>query len=115
MAELHLLLDDVVVKSFPLEKDSILIGRSPNSDIKIDDSAVSGKHARIEMIPNQFMDGLIDIYIEDLDSTNGTFVNDLTVKRQQLQNSDKIRIAWTEFKLVSDNAEKLASTSVIVR
>lgn len=114
MAVLHLLVNDVVVKSFPLDKDTILIGRSHGGDIVIDESAVSSEHARIEMVPNQFMDGLIDIYIEDLGSTNGTFVNDEPVKRQQLQDFDYIRIAWTEFKLVSDHSEKYVKTSVIV-
>lgn len=115
MAELQLLVDDVVVKSFPLDKALISIGRSPSNDIVIDEEAVSGEHAKIEMIPNDLLDGLIDIFIEDLGSTNGTFVNDEPVQRQQLQNSDYIRIAWTDFKLVSDKNVKIAKTSVIVQ
>ena len=60
------------------------------------------------------MDGLMDIFIEDLGSTNGTFVNKIRVKRQQLHNFDYIRIAFTDFKLVADKNAKLAKTSVIV-
>jgi pSer/pThr/pTyr-binding forkhead associated (FHA) protein len=115
MAELQLLVDDVVVKIFPLDKTMITIGRSPDNDIIIDEDSVSGEHARIELIPNELMDGLIDIFIEDLGSTNGTFVNEEQVKRQQLQNSDYIQIAWTDFKLVSDKDVRLAKTSVIAR
>lgn len=114
MAELQLLVDDVVMKSFPLDKDSIFIGRSPENDIVIDEEAVSGGHARIDLIPNRLMDGLIDIFIEDLGSTNGTLVNHAPVKRQQLHNLDYIRIAFTEFKLISDKNAKLAKTSVIL-
>lgn len=115
MAELQLLVDDVVIKSFPLDKTIVTIGRSPGNDIIIDDDSVSAEHARVELIPNDLLDGFIDIFIADLGSTNGTFVNDQPVKRQQLENADYIRIAWTDFKLVSDEGAKLAKTSVILR
>jgi pSer/pThr/pTyr-binding forkhead associated (FHA) protein len=114
LAELQLLVDDVVMKSFVLKKDTILIGRSPDNDIVIDDESVSGEHARIDMIPSQLMDGMIDVFIEDLGSTNGTFVNHAPVKRRQLQNSDYIRIAFTDFKLVAGKSGKLAKTTVIL-
>jgi len=114
LAELQLLVDDVVMKSFPLDKGSILIGRSPDNNIVIDEDSVSTEHARVDLIPNQLMDGLIDIFIEDLGSTNGTFVNHVPVKRQQLQNFDYIRIAFTDFKLVADSKAKLAKTTVIL-
>lgn len=111
---MQLLVDDVVMKSFVLEKDTVFIGRSPNCDIVIDEESVSTEHARIDLVPNTLMDGLIDIFIEDLGSTNGTFVNQMRVKRQQLQNFDYIRIAFTDFKLVADKNAKLARTTVIV-
>jgi len=60
------------------------------------------------------MDRLVDIFIEDLGSTNGTFVNHVPVKRQQLQNFDYIRITLTDFKLVADKKTKLAKTTVIL-
>ena len=113
MAELQLLIDDVVVKSFTLDNGKTTIGRSQNNDIIIDEDAVSGVHARIDLLPNEHMDGVFDTFIEDLDSTNGTFVNEARVKRQQLYNSDHIRIAWTTFKLVYDKADDLERTSII--
>ncbi len=61
------------------------------------------------------MDGLIDIFIEDLGSTNGTFVNEESVKRLQIQNFDFIRIAWTDFKLVSDKGTKITRTAIIAQ
>ncbi len=115
VAELQLLVEDVVIKSFPLDKTSVRIGRAQDNDIVLEEDAVSGNHARIDLIPNEYMDGLMDIFIEDLDSTNGTFVNGAPVKRQQLQNFDTIRIAWTDFKLVTDKGEALSETAVIVR
>ena len=110
-----MLVDDVVVNIFPLDKSTITIGRALDNDIVIDEEAVSSQHARIELIPNEFMDGLIDIFIEDQDSTNGTFVNDEAVKRRQLHNLDHVRIAWTDLKLVSNKDVRLAKTSVIPR
>jgi len=115
VAELQLLVDDVVVKSFPLDKTIVSIGRAQGNDIIIDDDSVSAEHARIELIPNDLLDGFIDIFIADLGSTNGTFVNDQQIKRHQLENSDYIRIAWTDFKIISDEGAKLAKTSVILR
>lgn len=102
------------MKSFLLKKDTISIGRSPDNDIVIDEESVSSEHARVDLIPSQLMDGLIDVFIEDLGSTNGTFVNHVPVKRQQLQNADYIRIAFTDFKLIAGKSGKLAKTTVIL-
>ena len=114
MAVLNLLVDDVVVKSFPLEKSGITIGRSPDCDIQIEESSVSSKHSRIEMIPNPIVAALTDIYIEDLGSMNGTWVNDEQTSRQIIQNKDRIRIAFTEFVLVTDVSGNLAKTTVML-
>jgi pSer/pThr/pTyr-binding forkhead associated (FHA) protein len=102
------------MKSFPLDKETIMIGRSPGNDIVIDEESVSSEHARVDLVPSRLMDGLIDIFIEDLGSTNGTYVNQAPVRRQQLQNFDYIRIAFTDFKLVADKKAKLAKTTVIL-
>ena len=113
MAVLNLLVDDVVVKSFALEKSGITFGRSPDCDIQIEESSVSSKHARIEMLPNPIVAALTDIFIEDLDSMNGIYVNDEQVSRQIIQNKDRIRIAFTEFILVTDVTGNLARTTVM--
>ena len=114
MAVLNLLVDDVVVKSFPLEKSGTTIGRSPDCDIQIEESSVSSKHSRIEMIPNPIVAALTDIFIEDLGSMNGTWVNDEQTSRQIIQNKDRIRIAFTEFVLVTDVSGNLAKTTVML-
>jgi len=114
MAVLNLLVDDVVVKSFPLEKRGMTIGRSPDCDIQIEESSVSSKHSRIEMIPNPIVAALTDIFIEDLGSMNGTWVNDEQTSRQIIQNKDRIRIAFTEFVLVTDVSGNLAKTTVML-
>jgi len=115
VAELQLLVEGVVVKSFTLDNEKTTIGRSQNNDIIIDEDAVSGVHARIDLVPNEHMEGVFDTFIEDLDSTNGTFVNEERVRRQPLYNADRIRIAWTNFKLVNDKAVDLEATSIIAQ
>lgn len=114
MAELQLIVDDVVLKRFPLNKETIFIGRSPNNDIVIDGDSSSSVHARIDLIPSELLEGFTDIFIEDLNSTNGTFVNEKQIKRKQILNFDYIRISYTTFKLISDKTATLARTSVIL-
>jgi len=114
VAQLQLLVDDVVIKSFPLDKDTIFIGRDPDNDIIIDEESVSTQHARLDLVPSTLLKGQVEVYIEDLGSTNGTFVNHAPVKRQQLQHSDYIKIAFTDFKLVAGKNSKLAKTTVIL-
>lgn len=115
MAVLNLLVEDVVVKSFPLEKNAITIGRSPDCDIQIEESSVSSEHARIELVPNPIVSVLTDIYIEDLGSMNGVWVNDEQVSRKIIQNKDRIRIAFTEFILVTEETGNLAKTTVLLQ
>ncbi|MCP4187503.1 MAG: FHA domain-containing protein, partial [Gammaproteobacteria bacterium] len=114
MAELQLLVDDVVLKSFPLNKKSIYIGRSPENDIVIDEEAASTVHARLDMSPSKLLEGYTEYVLEDLGSTNGTFVNNKKINRQEVHNLDYIRIAFTDFKLIADKSAKLAKTTVIL-
>jgi diguanylate cyclase (GGDEF)-like protein len=75
------------------------IGRSPSSDLPIDQESVSRNHARITF------DGS-DHYVQDLKSTNGTFVNDMAVREQQLGDGDQIRIGRSILKFMTgENVE----------
>ena len=74
MAKLILSMDGLVLKEIMLSKERTTIGRKPHNDIQIDNLAVSGEHAVIVTI-------LADSFLEDLGSTNGTFVNGKTVKK----------------------------------
>ena len=68
MAKLILSMDGLVLKDIPLTKERTTIGRKPHNDIQIDNLAISGEHAVIVTILN-------DSFLEDLNSTNGTFIN----------------------------------------
>ena len=115
MSQLALLVDDVVVSIFPLDKKSMMIGRDNDCDIQIDESSVSGNHAKLEIKPNEFLDGHDDIFLEDLGSTNGTMVNDEKIDRCQLQPGDIIEIGWNKFKLIDDSQGDRQTTAFIGR
>jgi len=85
MARLILSLDSQVLAEYNMSKERYTIGRLPDNDVRIDNPAVSGHHSLIINILN-------DSFLEDLNSTNGTYVNGKLIKKHALQNSDVITI-----------------------
>ena len=77
MGKLVVSLDGVVIKEVQITKDKTTLGRRPYNDIVIDNLAVSGEHAVLQMVGS-------DVFIEDLNSTNGTYINGKAVKKQLL-------------------------------
>jgi hypothetical protein len=72
--------------------DSATMGRAPSSDVPIEDPFASSAHARI-FPRGQFM------YIEDMGSTNGTYLNGRQLRRpEQLKTADSVRIGETEYR-----------------
>src|SRR5450432_3343023 len=83
---------------FPIVSDKqILIGRSSDLDMVLVEDMVSRKHARISMQGDQ-------IWIEDLGSTNGTFVNGEKIKRTTLKEGDRVLIGTSILKVVAMDA-----------
>ena len=103
MPKMIVSIDGVVIKEVQLTKDRTTLGRRPYNDIVIDNLAVSGEHAVMQMSG-------ADVFLEDLNSTNGTYVNGKAIKKQQLQNGDTVEIGKYKIKFVhdgvSDNYEK---------
>lgn len=95
MAKIIVSLDDNLIKVVPLNKDRMTLGRRPYNDIVVDNLAVSGEHAALQVIGH-------DYFIEDLNSTNGTYINEQKVKRQILKNGDTIEIGKYAIKYVQD-------------
>ena len=91
MAKLILSLDGTVLKEIPLTQERTTIGRKAHNDIQIDNLAVSGEHAVIVMIVNDFT-------FEDLGSTNGTLINGKPAKNHLLQNNDLIELGKYKLK-----------------
>ena len=105
MAMVVLLVDDVEIRKYPIEGDRLLIGRSGDAQIHIDDATVSGKHAVVEGIKSKNGEDRFEYFIQDLGSTNGTHVGGKKVRREKLLNGDVIKIGWNTFQFVSDDAE----------
>ncbi len=85
MARLILSLDNQVMAEYNMTKERYTIGRLPDNDVRIDNPAVSGHHSLIINILN-------DSFLEDLNSTNGTYVNGKLIKKHALQHGDVITI-----------------------
>lgn len=85
---------DYIGKEFHVSKDIFLIGRQLNSDLKFTDKTISSEHARIIKRTGYYE-------IEDLDSSNGTFVNDTRVSNARLRTGDVIAINKIKFKFIN--------------
>ena len=92
MARLILSLDGQVLAEYNMSKERYTIGRLPDNDVRIDNPAVSGHHSLIINILN-------DSFLEDLNSTNGTYVNGKLIRKHALQNGDVITIGSVHLKI----------------
>ena len=99
MAKLVLSMNGAVQGEYELTTERITIGRKPDNDIQIDNLAVSGKHALVITI-------LDDSFLEDLGSTNGSYVNGKLVKKHALKDGDIIAIGKHELKYVNEFASE---------
>jgi pSer/pThr/pTyr-binding forkhead associated (FHA) protein len=108
MPKMIVSIDEVVIKEVQLTKDKTTLGRRPYNDIVIDNLAVSGEHALIQMTGNE-------VFLEDLNSTNGTYVNGKAIKKQQLHNGDGVEIGKYRIKFVGDNAAENFDKTMIVQ
>jgi hypothetical protein len=98
MPKMIVSIDGVVIKEVTLAKDRTTLGRRPYNDIVIDNLAISGEHAVLHMIGG-------DVYLEDLNSTNGTYVNGRAVKKQALEHNDVVEVGKYKIRyLVSGGA-----------
>ncbi|GAB4063428.1 FHA domain-containing protein [Uliginosibacterium sediminicola] len=104
MAKLILSMDGLVLKEITLIKERTSIGRKPHNDIQIDNLAISGEHAIIVVI-------LDDAFLEDLNSTNGTYVNGQPVKKHVLKDGDMVELGKYRLKFIKESAEFMSSST----
>jgi pSer/pThr/pTyr-binding forkhead associated (FHA) protein len=97
MARLILSLDNQVLAEYNMSKERYTIGRLPDNDVRIDNPAVSGHHSLIINILN-------DSFLEDLNSTNGTYVNGKLIKKHALQHGDVITIGHHQLRFSDQQA-----------
>jgi pSer/pThr/pTyr-binding forkhead associated (FHA) protein len=99
MARLILSLDGQTLAEYNMTKERYTVGRLPDNDIRIDNAAVSGHHSLIINILN-------DSFLEDLNSTNGTYVNGKLIKKHALQHGDVITVGHHQLRYVDDQADE---------
>ena len=85
MLTILLKFNDKILKTIESDKKEIMIGRNAANDIAIENLAVSKQHARIVKQDEAY-------YVEDLDSTNGTYLNKIKITKKDLKNNDIIII-----------------------
>lgn len=96
-------LEDTVIS---MNEGPVVIGRQAGATLKIGNASVSRRHAVIEKEGDRFI-------IADLGSRNGTFVNDVPVRRRELQHGDRVRIGESQFFFLFEDSEEPARTSEI--
>jgi pSer/pThr/pTyr-binding forkhead associated (FHA) protein len=101
MARLVLSLDGQQLAEYNMSKERYTIGRLPDNDIRIDNPAVSGHHALIINILN-------DSFLEDLNSTNGTYVNGKIIKKHAMQHGDVITVGHHSLRFIDGEADEPA-------
>ena len=101
MARLVLSLDGQLLAEYNMSRERYTIGRLPDNDIRIDNPAVSGHHALIINILN-------DSFLEDLNSTNGTYVNGKIVKKHALQHGDVVTVGHHALRFVDGESDEPA-------
>lgn len=85
MLKIELKYENKTLASYETESEQLNIGRNPKNDILIDSMAVSNFHATVKKVMNAY-------FIEDLNSTNGTFVNEKKIDKYELLDGDEIII-----------------------
>jgi pSer/pThr/pTyr-binding forkhead associated (FHA) protein len=102
MPKLIVSIDGVVIKEVQLTKERTTLGRRPYNDVVIDNLAVSGEHAAVVMSGTE-------VQLEDLNSTNGTYVNSRSIRKQVLRHNDMVEIGKYKIKFlheIQDNVER---------
>lgn len=98
MPKLVLSMDGLVLKEMPITRERTTIGRKPDNDIQIDNLAISGHHAVITCITR-------DAFLEDLNSTNGTYLNGQQIKKNVLCDNDVVELGKYRIKFLLDDAK----------
>lgn len=108
MPKIIIMMDGIVIKEVELTKERTSLGRRPYNDIVIENLAVSGEHAAFYMKSNEVM-------IEDLNSTNGTFVNGKVIRKQVLQHGDNMEIGKYQIRFEEDQQPDFEATQMVAR
>ena len=104
MIKLKHIVNGAVVSEIDMSAGDFTIGRNHGNSLQLDDGDVSGEHALLTLVPNNYLPAQLDITIRDLGSTNGTYVNNISVKEKQIKHGDAIRICGYEYRVFDDQS-----------
>ena len=110
MPKMIVSIDGVVIKEVEISQERTTLGRRPYNDIVIDNLAVSGEHAVVHL---HAASGIVEV--EDIGSTNGTYVNGKAAKKHQLANGDTVEVGKYKIKFVSEVASDGFEKTMMVR
>jgi two-component system cell cycle response regulator len=85
---------ELIAVPIPLEREDVILGRALEADVRVNDTQVSRQHAKVTAVTTD-AEGVTEYVLTDLDSRNGTFLNGRRIRREPLQNGDKITIGET--------------------
>lgn len=105
MARVYIKFNTAVIKEISLDKDITTFGRKADNDVPIDHPTISGHHCRIVKRGSSYE-------LEDMNSTNGTFVNGHRVKTVQLKHKDQVGVASHILEFHADGTNEPAPTSI---
>ena len=114
MAKLILTHEGINLREYPLTKPVTTLGRRPDNDIQIEDASVSGRHAQLLRQPSEYLQGHFDYHIEDLKSTNGTRINETSVRKQLLKHGDTIQVGKHTFLYDSGESVEHERTAIYI-
>jgi len=115
MYKLLQIVDGNVVAEHALTQERFCIGRNPGNELQPDDASVSANHASIVLAPSAYLDDAMEATIEDLGSTNGTFVNGRPVRRQLLKHGDMLAMGTLSLKFIDEQALALGGTRILLK
>lgn len=91
---------------FTIDQDAFIIGRETAAHVCLADASVSRRHSKIEKTDGGFV-------ITDLESLNGTFINDVPVRTRQLEHGDRVRIGDSQFLFLTQEGEASSKSSEV--
>ncbi len=115
MYKLLEIVDGNVTREHVLSEQGFRIGRNPGNQLQPDNISVSGDHAAVSVNPSPYLDGSMEVSVEDLGSTNGTLVNGKRVKKQLLKHGDMLALGSLNLKFIDDQALALGGTRILLQ
>ena len=113
MIKLKHIINGAVVSEIDMKEGEFSIGRNHGNSLQLDGADVSGEHAVLKLVPSRYLPEQLDITISDLGSTNGTYVNNLSVKEKEIKHGDAIRICGYEYKVFDDQSNVATQTAYL--